>query len=59
MWYDILVTAFILISLVLIIASRITRQTIPEMLKGFMELIRDYAEERKEDSLENYLNLRG
>ena len=53
MWYDILVTAIVLIALFLIIASRITKQTIGDMIRDWI----DIAREKKEDSMERYLPL--
>ncbi|MCK9429562.1 MAG: hypothetical protein M0R17_06120 [Candidatus Omnitrophica bacterium] len=51
MWYDILITIVVLFALFLIIASRITKQTIGDMIRDWMEI----AREKKEEGLEPYL----
>jgi len=54
---DYLIAFTIIFGLILIVASKVTKQSIPDMLKGITDWIRDYAEEKKEDSVENYLDL--
>ena len=53
MWYDILITIGVLLALFLIIASRVTKQTIGDMIRDWIEI----ARERKEDSVERYLDI--
>ena len=51
MWYDSVLSILIIGSLLLIVASRITKQNIPDMLRGIVEFI----QERKDDGLERYI----
>jgi len=51
MWYDAVISILIIGGLLLIVASRVTKQTISDMLRG----ITDWIKERKDDNVERYL----
>lgn len=48
MWYDTLLAILIILSLLLIVASVVTHQTIPEMIRDIIDLINDKREEEME-----------
>jgi hypothetical protein len=49
MWYDTLIAIVIILVIILIAISRITKQTIPEFIGQMIDLIR----EKKEDAFEH------
>jgi hypothetical protein len=48
MWYDTLIAIVIVLALLLIVISRITKQTIPEFIGQMIDLIREKKEEGME-----------
>ena len=51
--YDSLIAIGIILALILIAASKITKQTIPDLLRGITDWMRD----RKEDTEDSYLQI--
>jgi len=53
MWYDTLLAILIVLGLLLIVASRVTKQTISEMIGSIIDMIRE-KKENAEQHMEVY-----
>lgn len=56
MWWDSLLAIFIIVGLIVIVAARVTRQTLAEMFGSLWDMIRERKEDVQDGEIAYYAN---
>ncbi len=56
MWWDTVLAIVIVVGLLVIVAARATRQTIPELFGGLLDMVREKKEDIQDGEIAYYAN---